>query len=90
MINENDSLFENEIWILINLLKEHIAFYNKWIYIFKRNVDDQVIRYKVHWIVRGFEQREELNYNETFVFIIKSMLYKTIFALIVIEDWNLK
>ena len=40
--------------------------------------------------MRDFEQREKSNYNKTFVFIIKSMLYKTIFALIVVEDLKLE
>ena len=47
IMNENNSLFENEIWIFINLFKDRIAFRDKWIYIFKRDVDDQIIRYKV-------------------------------------------
>ena len=41
-------------------------------------------------MIRNFEQREELNYNKIFASIIKSMLYKTIFTLIVVEDWDLK
>ena len=47
-MNENDSLFENEIWILVNLFKGRTAFRDKWVYIFKCDVDDQIIRYKIH------------------------------------------
>ena len=38
-MNENDFLFENEIWIFVNLPKKRIAFRDKWVYTFKRGVD---------------------------------------------------
>ena len=49
-----------------------------------------MIRFEIRWIIRNFEQREIFDYNETFVIVIKLMNYKIIFAIIVVNDWNLK
>ena len=47
MIDENDFLLKNEIWKFIDLFKERIVFYNKWIYIIKREACDEVIHFKI-------------------------------------------
>ena len=40
--------------------------------------------------MRGFEQREGIDFNETFVLVVKSMSYKAIFALAAALDWELE
>ena len=48
IIEKNDFLLKNEIWKLIDLFKERIIFRDKWIYIIKREVRDEVTRFKIH------------------------------------------
>jgi hypothetical protein len=47
---------------------------------------DEILRYKTRWMIREFEQIEKLNYTKTFVSIIKSMNYKTMYIIIVVND----
>jgi hypothetical protein len=41
-------------------------------------------------MIRDFEQIEKLNYTKTFISIIKSMNYKTMYVIIVVNDWKIE
>jgi hypothetical protein len=41
-------------------------------------------------MIRDFEQIERLNYTKTFVSMIKSMSYKTMYVIIVVNDWKIE
>ena len=91
MNTEVNSHIKNCIWeVIVEALNDRHVLKDKWIYKLKREIDEKMIRFKTRWVVRSFEQREDLNYNETFVAVIKSMNYKIIFAIIAANDWNLK
>ena len=40
-------------------------------------------------MVRGFEQRESINYNETFASAVKPLSYKAIVAIAAANDWEI-
>ena len=65
----------------MNLPSNTYILENKWVYKIKRGPQGEVARYKARWIVRGFEQREGIDFNETFASVVKPISYKTIFAL---------
>jgi hypothetical protein len=37
----------------------------KWIFIQKRNKNNELVRYKVRLVAQGFTQRPDINFNET-------------------------
>jgi hypothetical protein len=41
-------------------------------------------------MIRDFEQIKRLNYTKTFVSMIKSMSYKTMYVIIVVNDWEIE
>jgi disulfide oxidoreductase YuzD len=88
--NENKSLLTNEIWTLTNFLKNRRVLHDKWVYKIKREKHDEILRYKARWMIRDFEQIERLNYTKTFVSMIKSMSYKTMYVIIVVNDWKIE
>jgi hypothetical protein len=90
MKNENNSFLINEIWILINSLKNRRILRDKWIYKIKREKQNEILRYKAQWVIREFKQIEELDYTKTFVSMIKSMSYKTMYVIIVVNDWKIE
>ena len=49
-----------------------------------------MIKYKIRWCVREFEQMKNLNYHEIFSTVIKFMNYKIIFVIIVVNDWKIE
>ncbi len=70
--------------------KNRRVFRNKWVYKIKKEKHDEILRYKTRWMIRDFEQIEKLNYTKTFVSMIKSMNYKTMYVIIVINDWKIE
>ena len=81
----------NKIWILIIFVfANRKIFIEKWIYKIKRNINDEMTRYKTRWYIREFEQIENFDYYEIFVVVIKSINYKIIFVIIVVNNWKLK
>ncbi len=90
MKNENNTFLINEIWTLINFLKNRWIFRDKWIYKIKKEKHDEILRYKTRWMIRDFKQIERLNYTKIFVSMIKSMNHKTMYVIIVVNDWKIK
>jgi hypothetical protein len=90
MKNENNFFLINEIWTLINFFKNRRVFRDKWVYKIKRKEHDEILRYKTRWMIRDFEQIEKLNYTKTFVSMIKLMNYKTMYVIIVVNDWKIE
>jgi Zn ribbon nucleic-acid-binding protein len=80
MQNEYESLIQNETWKLAERPKDRKVLRGKWVYKLKRGPDGEVLRHKARWVVRGFEQEEGLDYDETFASVVKPMSYKTLFA----------
>ena len=62
----------------------------KWVFRLKRGPYNEVLRYKTRWVVRGFEQKEGLDYNETFATVVKPMSYKALFAFAAAQDWEIE
>jgi hypothetical protein len=66
--------------------KNRRVFRDKWVYKIKRKEHDEILRHKTRWVIRRFKQIERLNYTKTFVSMIKSMNYKTMYVIIVVND----
>jgi hypothetical protein len=90
MKNEHDSLMINKTWKLVDLSLNRKCLEDKWVFKLKRNFHEEILRYKTRWVIRDFEQREDVNYHETYASMIKSISYKTIFVIVVARDWKLK
>jgi hypothetical protein len=90
MKNENKFLLINETWELTNSSKDRRVLRDKWVYKIKREKHDEILRYKARWVIRDFEQIERLNYTKTFASMIKSMSYKTMYVIIVVNDWKIE
>ena len=88
MQEEIDSLISNDTWILTQLPVGRTAIDGKWVYKVKRGPQGEVLRYKARWVVRGFQQREGIDYAETFASVVKPMSYKAIFALAAAKNWE--
>jgi hypothetical protein len=47
----------------------------KWVFIWKRNENNEVVRYKMRLVAQGFTQRPDIDFNETY----SSVMNETIF-----------
>jgi hypothetical protein len=90
MVDEYDSLIENGTWTLVDPPPGRRILRGKWVYKIKRGSNGEILRYKARWVVRGFEQEQGLDYNETFASVVKPMSYKALFALAAAHDLELE
>jgi hypothetical protein len=87
---EFQALLDNHTWTLcsrplhLNIIK------NKWVYKLKQNTDGTIDRYKARLVAKGFQQRDGIDYNETFSLVIKPATIRLILALALNFNWPLK
>ena len=80
------SLMQMGVWELVKRPKDQKVLRGRWVNRRKRNMDGEVVKYKSRWVVRGYEQREGVDFNETYAPTVKSMAYKLLFARIAALD----
>ena len=72
MASELASLAKNNTWEVVDELPlRRKALGSKWVFKIKRNADGTIARYKARLVVKGYEQKEGINYNETFAPVAK-------------------
>jgi len=86
MKNEIQSLKNNNMWDIVNVPSNQHVLKEHWVYKVKCDAHDQVSRYKAHWVVKGYEQQFNINYDQIFVSVIKLQMYKTLFTLVTHYD----
>ena len=70
-----ESMYENQVWTLVDLPNDCKSIENKWIFKKKTDVDGNVTVYKARLVAKGFRQIQGVDYDETFspVAMLKSV-----------------
>lgn len=71
MQEEIESLHRNKTWDLVVLLEGRKAIGSKWVYKIKRDGNDQVERYRARLMVKGYAQKEGIDFNEIFSPVVR-------------------
>jgi hypothetical protein len=66
MEDEMKSMSSNHVWYIQEIPKGAKIVGYKWVYKTKYDSNGNVEKYKVRVVAKGFTQREEVDYNETF------------------------
>ena len=61
-----------------------------WVYKKKKDLQDNTVKYKTHWCAHKFTQEYNINYEETFASVIKSVIFKLIFSKTALKDLELE
>jgi hypothetical protein len=86
---EFNSLVENQIWDLIKRSNQNVII-DKWTFRLKRDRDDNSQSYKVRWVTYDFKQRHEVDFDETFVSIVKFVSYKILMTISIIRELQIR
>lgn len=86
MEEEMNSLQENKTWELVNLPKGRKALQNKWVYMIKHEGDEKKERYKARLVVKGFAQKEGIDFTEIFSPVVKMSSIRVILGLVAALD----
>ncbi|KAJ8755827.1 hypothetical protein K2173_024372 [Erythroxylum novogranatense] len=75
MKSEMDSMYENQVWTLVEAPKGIKPIGCKWVFKKKTDMDGNVITYKARLVAKGFRQRQGVDYDKTFspVAMLKSI-----------------
>jgi hypothetical protein len=87
MEEEYDVLITNNTWDLVPRPVGSNVITNKWIFKLKFNSDSTLEWYKAHWVLRGFTQRPDIDYDETFSLVVKPTTICMVLLLVVSRSW---
>jgi histone deacetylase 1/2 len=72
---EFNALITNGTWDLVSLTQDTNIVGNKWVFRFKQNVDDNIKRFKVRLVAKGYHQQPGLDFTKPLVQWLKQVLY---------------
>ena len=87
-----DSMYHNQVWDLVEPLEGIKPIDCKWVCKKKRGVDGKVETFKDRLVAKGFTQKEDIDYEETFspVAMLKSIwILLSIVAYFEYEIWQM-
>jgi hypothetical protein len=87
MLDEFNTLLQNNTWSLIPCPAGANVVTGKWIFWHKLNPDGSLSRYKARWVLRGFTQQAGMDYNETFSPVVKPATVRVVLSLATSKGW---
>nr|CAD1837132.1 unnamed protein product [Ananas comosus var. bracteatus] len=87
--DELDSLHQNHTWELVELPVEKKALKNRWVYVIKNEADGSK-RYKARLVVKGYGQKQGIDFNEIFAPVVKHCSIRVVLSLVANLDLELE
>ena len=84
---EMQSIIMNHIFEVVDLPQGKRAISARWVYKRKLGPDGEILKHKARLVARGLQQREGIDFNETFSGVVKPGSYRILFALTAILGW---
>ena len=84
MTKKLDQLYKNDTGKLVprdEIELGHRPLGGKWVYKVKREIDGNIARFKVRWVVKDYLQQFGVDFNQTFIAVVKPMAFRVLFAI---------
>ena len=86
MKEEMQFLIENQTYDLMELPKGRKALRNKWVFKLKNEENNPNPRYKARIVVKGYNQKKDIDFEEVFSPVMKMTSIRTILGLAAKQD----
>ena len=86
MDSEISSLNEMGTWTLAKLPHGRVPLDNKWVYTLKTDADGNVERYKARLVVKGFQQKYGIDYDETYASVTSLKALRVVLSVAAAKD----
>nr|GEX96557.1 ribonuclease H-like domain-containing protein [Tanacetum cinerariifolium] len=87
--NEIKALIRNNTWTITNLPIGRKTIDNKWLYKIKYKSTGQIDKFKARVVAKGFSQKEDIDFDETFSPVVKMVTVRCLIRIVVFNDWPL-
>ena len=81
MQEQMDSLHENYTYEMMELAEGKKAFRSKWVYKLKTREDGSTPRYKTRIVVKGFQQKKGVDFDDIFAPVVKMTSIRTVLSM---------
>ena len=80
----------NNTWSIVPRPSCGLTLTAKWVFKLKRDADGTIERFKARLVARGFQQREGIDFHETFAPVARSESIRVLFAIAAMKDLHLE
>ncbi|GJS99232.1 putative RNA-directed DNA polymerase [Tanacetum coccineum] len=87
MNDEMNALYSNDTWEVVELPLGRKAIGGKWVYRIKYKSSGDIDRYKARYVAKGYNQKEGIDFDETFSPVVKIVTIRCVINLAVQNNW---
>jgi Reverse transcriptase (RNA-dependent DNA polymerase) len=88
MRSEIQSMYDNQVWNLVDLPEGAHPIENKWVFKRKLDVDGNLTTYKARLVAKGFKQIQRVDYDETFSPVVMFKSIRILLAIAAFHDFQ--
>jgi hypothetical protein len=87
MTDEYKALIDNGTWRLVPRPPRANVITGKWVFKHKYHADGSLARHKARWVVCGFLQQYDIDYDETFSPVVKPATIRVVLSIAASSSW---
>ena len=89
MKSKMQSMYDNQVWDLVDLPQGKKVIQNKWVFKRKINMDGNMATYKARLVAKGFSQVQRIDYDETFSPVAMFKSIRILLAIAAFHDYEI-
>ncbi len=88
--SELNAHIKNDIFTLKTFSLNQWILSTRWVTIIKRELKEEMIKYKARWVCKRFHQKQKINYDKIFASMIRVTIIKMLLTLMIKYDYEVE